>query len=242
MPHQQTAIIRMATVIRVRSVSAVRGPGSWAGAAAHAARRSRVGGFAGYSLPYVAASAVLLAALSLGLVPATARAQAQCCVNPTAETTKQDGADPTYPPYTTDFVQYINENLNDDTLTESNGQVGTDTCYFSGSKVAAVTGVSGGTWTVLDGTWGVDIVGWRKASNGTDPVAYYRQHGRSPCQYTLYQELKLNCNPTPYVGPPGNRLTAKIDSTTQVTNCRYEQLGSDSIPYGSSSACQTLNK
>lgn len=40
-----------------------------------------------------------------------------------------------------------------------------------------------------------------------------------------------------YVKLPGNKLTAHIDSATQVTNCRYEELEKYQ-----SSACQTIDK
>jgi hypothetical protein len=158
-----------------------------------------------------------------------------CCTNPTSETTRNVGEDPTYP-YATDFDQTINENLEGKTVTEAAGKVGSDRCYFSGSAVNPVVTISGGSWTILGQTvWGPDVVGWKKTSGGTEPVPYYRQHKRYPCGFTIYQRLKVNCNPTYYVRLPGNKLVGWIDSATQVTNCRYEQIDQ-------SSACQTLNK
>lgn len=177
---------------------------------------------------------LLMVCLCLTTSP-TARGQS-CCLNPTSETTQQVGEDPGLP-YVTDFQQTINENLDGNTVTESNGQTGSDTCHFTNSAIPSQTAFTPGPpWTVLQTYWGPDTVGWVEY-NGSDPVAYYREHDRYPCMYTQYQELKLNCNPAPYVGSPGNKLTAKIDNTTQVTDCRYEELES----YNNYS-CLTINK
>ncbi len=43
--------------------------------------------------------------------------------------------------------------------------------------------------------------------------------------------------PCYYVKLPGNKLTGHIDSATQVTDCRYEELEKYQ-----SSACETINK
>ena len=70
------------------------------------------------------------------------------------------------------------------------GGGGPDTCWFEGSERPKFTAVTGGTWTVAQGTneWGPDKVGWSPAS-----VTYYRAQGRAPCSTKFMQTMVIKC-------------------------------------------------
>ena len=75
------------------------------------------------------------------------------------------------------------------TITESNSSPGVDTCWFDLSEVPRATGVTGGTWLVgSDNRWGPDQVGWPDVG----AVVFYRDQGRAPCGFTLYQRLTIS--------------------------------------------------
>ena len=64
-----------------------------------------------------------------------------------------------------------------------------DTCWFEGSRIPMVDGITGGSWSVdetntLDAP---DNVGWTKPS-----VDYYRQRRRDPCQFTVFQIMSVD--------------------------------------------------
>ena len=74
-------------------------------------------------------------------------------------------------------------------ITESNTQAATDTCWFAGSDVPKVTGVTGGSWTVgSDNRWGPDHVGYTNVGR----IVYYRNEMRAPCGFTMYQTLTIS--------------------------------------------------
>jgi len=80
------------------------------------------------------------------------------------------------------------------TVTESNTGPATDGCWFSGSRIAKVTGISGGSWTVgTSSQWGPDSIGWLPGS-----VEVYQNQRPLlglplPCQYTVFQTLTITC-------------------------------------------------
>jgi len=105
------------------------------------------------------------------------------------------------------------------TVQESDpGGGGPDTCWFSGSKFAPFTAITGGTWVVQAGnTWGYDYVGWLKAA-----VMYYRNKGRAPCGTTFPQQMQVQfaTGDTTFYNYLGvNTLGGNIGTTT-VTSIR----------------------
>lgn len=75
------------------------------------------------------------------------------------------------------------------TVQETNAAQGLDFCWFDGSLIPMVTGVSGGSWTVnADNTWGDDAVGW-----GERAVEYYRVTRSAPCHFEVFQQMQLIC-------------------------------------------------
>jgi hypothetical protein len=67
---------------------------------------------------------------------------------------------------------------------------GVDTCYFPGSQFSANTTVQNPSGGVVN--WSQeyqDDVGWIP-----DAVTYYRQQGRAPCHFYIYQQMLIACN------------------------------------------------
>ena len=121
------------------------------------------------------------------------------------------------------------------TVSEAEGQAGTDSCWWSGSPYPPFNSVTGGNWVVGGitpgfaesqvvvpgpGQWGPDEVGFAPG-----PVKWYQQNnppnGRTlPCGAALYQSLSLACPSKNSVGYVYNSpLSTTIDSTG-ITNCR----------------------
>jgi len=74
-------------------------------------------------------------------------------------------------------------------VVEWNAGGGPDYCWYPGSQIDYADHVTGGQWTVQSGnTWGPDVVGWLPVA-----VGYYRNHGRSPCDTTMIQDMRIDC-------------------------------------------------
>lgn len=76
---------------------------------------------------------------------------------------------------------------------------GSDTCWFTKSKYAPFTSVTGGQWSVTaNSMWGYDWVGWSLAA-----VRYYRSNKRVPCGNRAMQQMIVDAafspnNPSGY--------------------------------------------
>jgi|SRR5580698_3970401 hypothetical protein len=67
--------------------------------------------------------------------------------------------------------------------------MGKDSCYYLGSPILDTTTVTGGDWTVADdNTWSPDYVGWYP-----NAVNQYRNTGRAPCGFFVYQQMAIQC-------------------------------------------------
>lgn len=86
-----------------------------------------------------------------------------------------------------------------------------DTCWWPGSAYAAVSGLSGGTWSIdASNQYGDDTVSWHWTM-----VDYYRSQNRAPCQFETDQIMKINKpGSTTWVAYKTNRLKAGFTSTT----------------------------
>jgi len=154
-------------------------------------------------------------------------------------------------PTASDFLQTLATSGNDDgaSITEAEGALGNDQCWFSGSGFPAFNSVTGSTW-VIGGTtpgfaesqvvvpghnqWGPDEIGFLPGA-----VRYYQQNGPKlglnlPCGTVLFQNLAITCPPSSgdstqtYYNSNVN-LRSTID-TTGITNCR-EGVCSPHNPY-----------
>jgi hypothetical protein len=163
------------------------------------------------------------------------------CQTPTGETTQYARQAVIAPasPTASDFIQTLQvasgASDNGASVSESEGQIGSDSCWWSGSPYPQLTSVTGGTWTVGgitpgvaesqavppgSGQWGPDIVGFFPG-----PVKWYQQNNPAagkplPCGVTAYQSLSLTCpSSQPVIYVYNSPLSTTIDSTG-ITNCR----------------------
>ena len=91
-------------------------------------------------------------------------------------------------------------------ISESSNLEGKDTCWFPGSEYPPYTRVTGSSWTVGEkNEWGPDRIGWY-----LDVVQSYRNLGRVPCEYMVWQTIKIDCPNGTHVGFETNVHRSKI--------------------------------
>jgi hypothetical protein len=104
-----------------------------------------------------------------------------------------------------------------------------DGCWFSGSPIAKVTGVSGSVWNLDSTNTYHDYIGWIDGY----PVSIYRAHyGSQPCSVTLFQRMEIACGPDPslsYYWVSNQNLVVTINPTT-LTTSRGSSVQSRSYP------------
>jgi hypothetical protein len=155
------------------------------------------------------------------------------CDVPKSETSVWDGWNPnpmlgsigqwrqTLMPTTTDFSGR--------SVKETSPGAGIDNCWYKGSALPRADMITGGTWTVNVGnTWGDDNVGWTPGA-----VAYYRAKARTPCGFTIYQQMTIFTCPGDYVNyGPVNTLMGIIDEfgTRSVCSSRVGMIQCENWP------------
>jgi hypothetical protein len=78
---------------------------------------------------------------------------------------------------------------------EYSGGVGTDTCWFAGSKWPIYNSITrpGFAWVVSSkNTWGADWIGWKLAA-----AQYYQANGRAPCASSFQQQMVIDAAYSP---------------------------------------------
>ena len=119
---------------------------------------------------------------------------ANTCTKPTGETTSFNGwatsqSLPTIGKWT-QTLSPASPGFSGRVVTEQDPGGGSDGCWFSGSSIAKIDKITGGTWTVTSSnTWGDDYVGV-----DTGVISYYRGAGRAPCTFTVPQRMVINCS------------------------------------------------
>jgi hypothetical protein len=116
------------------------------------------------------------------------------CDYPAGETTNTNQWHPTEPTVHRfvatvyrQFFYFGGRTVNEQTAPSPSGQ---DTCWFPGSQFNPSTTVQNPASGVVN--WNQqyqDDVGWI-----SEAVTYYRQQGRAPCHYTLYQLMLIACD------------------------------------------------
>ena len=110
------------------------------------------------------------------------------------------------------------------TVTESDGGGGSDACYFPESAIPPFVKITEGSWTVgANNVWQEDHVGWRPTA-----VAYYRAHGKAPCQAGDKQIMNYQ-DGVVYVPYQTNYLSEAIGLTT-VSSTRSGQTQTETYP------------
>lgn len=143
------------------------------------------------------------------------------CFVPSAETTPQVtgwGGDGVYPTSAVFHQSIIATDFDwgGRTISETFPQDGIDTCWWPGSKYTQT--LRGIPWAPITFDRGAPS-GYYDAVGMSPTVAdYYRKQGKSPCGFTLYQRMTIDCpnGNTPYIT---NTLYLGVEPTT-VTNKR----------------------
>lgn len=173
----------------------------------------------------------------------------QACQTPSGESTspvRQALTSAAGSPTVTDFIQSLSFSQSGTTdngasVSESENEIGTDTCYSSLSPYPPFTSVTNDpdqAWTVGgitpnfaesqavtpgSGQWGPDLIGFLPG-----PVRWYQQNNPKagkpiPCSATLHQSLTLKCpSQSGVVFANEIPITSTIDASG-LTNCREGQ-------------------
>jgi hypothetical protein len=149
------------------------------------------------------------------------------CAVPTIETTNPGSWYSKNPNRTEmQWWQMVSDGIGTDfslrSIEEVDGGNAVDTCWFEGSEVPQVTGItsleSQQQWAVgLGNIWGPDLVDWSE-----DAVQYYRGKGKAPCLFQVRQQMVISCsesdNPTLSYG--GVNILMGVILNDSVMSCR----------------------
>ena len=129
---------------------------------------------------------------------------------PTTETTMTNGWSQNIPTYYNFRALLIGASFTGRKVHEDAGSNEVDTCWFNGSTYPQYTGLRQSEWTVeSNNTYGDDTVGWH-----WQPVDYYRQQNRAPCQWEITQQMEINRPGGNWAWYKTNRLKAGFTNTT----------------------------
>jgi hypothetical protein len=110
----------------------------------------------------------------------------------------------------------VGGNLSGRAIRETNYAPAVDGCWYSGSPIPPVTGVTGAgdvLGPLTSSNSYQDVVGWSNAA-----IIHYRTNGNAPCSFDMFQRAEISCGieiyPEPFQNVKSNVLNALIDTTT----------------------------